>query len=377
VVQKKRIIVIGILLIVFTAALVFAATGANAQREPGGDAMTKGGLPVPAAPQAATIFNNTDPLITVSQCNNCHGSNYDNFNDPGLIFKHDPHLARGVRCAACHTGAPHKPGVTNKPSMDVCFNCHGVSHQEQGVVASGSCTLCHPVGFKRLPQNHTAQFKEKTHRESAKANSFSCLACHGNDFCTKCHSVKKVLPRDHGKIAAEKVVWKKQHGKSDLDGCSICHSKQSCLNCHGTEMPHPVYWLATHKDPEKANKKDCKTCHEAKTECSTCHHQFQLTTILTQKACERCHDDYKKSLQELLSRPKSQRSTGIIIHKAHFKMRKTDPYECSECHDRGYAEAKECFSFELCYGCHGRERGGSPIARWGGQELCYRCHKMN
>jgi hypothetical protein len=390
VVKRRQFAVINISLVFLVIFLVFTATGAGAQREQGASAVGRAALSANglvatvagdgsitlSTTQTSMIFADVNPLVTVSQCSRCHGANYDNFKNPGLIFKHDSHLARGVRCAACHTEFPHKPGGVNKPTMDTCYSCHGVSHLSEGIVADGSCTKCHPPGFKRLPKNHTVQFKEKSHKEIAKINSFACIACHGAGFCTKCHSVKKVLPSDHGKKSAEKVIWKRQHGKaSEQESCSFCHDEKSCSSCHNTPMPHPVFWLGTHKEPGKVMTNDCKTCHEAKKDCSSCHHQFKLSTILVQKECDRCHDDYKASLQQLLKQPKGSRNKGIIVHRAHFEMTKTDPFECSECHDRDYSTAKGCFSFQLCYQCHGRERGGSLVAKWGGQELCYRCHE--
>jgi hypothetical protein len=374
--KKKSFLILLILLLIVTIFIVTSANAGSINEPLAVKTDTDSGVMTLSTTQTTMQFDDTNPLVTVSQCGVCHGADYDDFVNPGLIFKHDPHLARGVRCAVCHAEFPHQPGVTNKPRMDACFSCHGVSHLEQGVVADGTCTKCHPAGFKRLPKDHSKEFKEKEHGGIAKKDSFACTACHGNGFCVKCHAVKKVLPKDHGEKPADKTLWKKQHGKAGkLDGCSICHDKKSCLSCHDAEMPHPVFWLGSHQDSEKTSMNDCKTCHESKRDCSTCHHQFELTTILVQKNCEKCHDDYKESLETLLAKPKSQRSTGVILHKAHFEMGKTDPYECSECHERDYADAKGCFSFELCYECHGRERGGSPIAKWGGQELCYRCHK--
>jgi hypothetical protein len=206
---------------------------------------------------------------------------------------------------------------------------------------------------------------------------------------------KMVAPANHGpklpaggkptpQFVALKVKteteWKKTHGiERDKGNCEVCHDNRSCTACHKTPMPHPSLWLGTHKNDAKsiATKADCKVCHESKTECSNCHHQFEGKTLLAQSNCKSCHAEYNKPLSELIwSTPVGQRSKGIIIHKAHFEMTKTDPFDCNECHGREYVTAKNCFSFELCYECHGRERGGSLIAKWGGQELCYRCHKM-
>lgn len=340
---------------------------------------------------------NISPFITVSQCAPCHGSNFDNFKNPGLIFKHDPHLARGVRCAACHDEFPHTPMQVKKPPMDVCYNCHGLKHSSQGLIATGACNLCHPAGFTRLPADHTPAFRAKDHKAPASINYFSCVACHGEQFCVTCHNQKNVVPGNHtggirvssGSAATPTQIaalvkaqtnWKAKHGHElDKGGCKVCHDNAFCTKCHKTPMPHPAQWLGDHKGISKTipARVDCKVCHQGKTECSSCHHRFEETTLLTQPACTSCHPEYTKPLSELTwGIPIGLRSKGIVIHKAHFEMTRTDPFECNECHGRDYVTAKDCFSFELCYECHGRVRGGSLIAKWGGQELCYRCHKM-
>lgn len=327
-----------------------------------------------AAPPPSIIIT---PFVTVSQCTPCHGGNLDAFKNPILIFRHDVHLDRGIRCAACHTEFAHAVGKTFKPSMTVCYNCHNQSHSGQGMVASGACNLCHPPGFRQVPASHTPQFRAGGHKTDAAAdNSFSCTTCHPDEsFCVRCHTARKAKPADHGKKAAEVKKWKKEHGLARDDGnCSICHDDKFCTTCHITPMPHPTEWQKDHRLTARVNKRDCRVCHESREECSECHHQFKGTTVLTAKSCTSCHEDYKESLTTLITRPVGIRDKGIIIHRAHFEMTRTDPFTCDECHDRKYVTAKGCFGFELCYTCHGRMRGGSLIAKWGGQELCYRCH---
>jgi hypothetical protein len=329
----------------------------------------------PQAPQAA-VPNVQVPVaagpVTASQCVPCHGSNYDNFKNPILYFKHDPHLIRGIRCAACHSEFPHAPGGINRPSMTVCYNCHGLGHSGQGPVASGECSFCHPTGYG-VPATHTPDFRNSGHKAEAGKDPFPCETCHKTDFCADCHTARLVKPKNHGDAAK----WRKLHGtKRDKGGCEVCHKESEfCVRCHITPMPHPAQWLGSHKETARATKYDCKICHQSRQECSDCHHQFKPTTMLNQDTCTACHEDYKRQLFELIwVDQKPSRSKGIIVHKAHFQMTNTQPFACEECHQREYVTAKGCFSFELCYTCHGRERGGSLIAKWGGQELCYRCH---
>jgi hypothetical protein len=314
------------------------------------------------------------PFINPSQCAFCHGSNIDNFQNPILYFKHDPHLTRGIRCAVCHTGWPHTPSGTVKPSMTACYNCHAIGHANQGEVANGACSFCHPNGYGGAPASHSNEFIAGQHKESAKTDYFPCLTCHASDVCAQCHTAKQVIPKNH----QDKAKWTKAHGTlRDQGGCEVCHTQSFCNSCHVTPMPHPAQWEGQHKEAAKTMKNDCKVCHaDTEKECSSCHHQFKGNALLVQSACTPCHVEYSAPLSTLIwSEPAAARSKGIIIHKSHFEMTKTDPFECNECHDRDFAAATACFSFDLCYTCHGRMRGGSLIAKWGGQELCYRCHR--
>lgn len=317
-------------------------------------------------------FVSISPFVTASQCAFCHGSNIDNFQNPILYFKHDAHLSRGVRCAGCHDQFPHGPGGTKRPGMTVCYSCHGLGHGNQGMVASGACSFCHPNGYGPGPASHTAGFKSGEHKKPAGQEFFSCRTCHASEMCSRCHTDRKVKPKNHAD-----AKWRQTHGQErDTGGCEICHKNDFCTSCHVTPMPHPTAWEGEHKVTAKALKHDCKICHLSAEECSSCHHQFEGTTLLVEKSCVSCHEEYQQPLSTLTwSVPIGLRSKGVIVHKAHFEMTRTDPFDCDECHDRKYTTAKGCFGFELCYTCHGRERGGSLIAKWGGQELCYRCHQ--
>lgn len=351
---KRLILLIG-LAIVFTALMVPVASAADGPK-----------IAIPA-------IISTSPFISASQCALCHGANLDNFKNPILYFKHDPHLTRGIRCAACHDAFPHGPQGTVKPGMTVCYNCHGLGHGQQAVVASGACSFCHPNGYGGAPTTHSMQFIAGQHKTEAAKDSFPCKTCHGIGMCADCHTAKNVKPDDH-----KAVTWKKTHGQNrDNGNCDICHTQSFCENCHVTPMPHPAQWEGQHKEAAKTMKNDCKVCHaDSQAECSSCHHQFQQTDLLVEKTCTPCHQAYTQPLSTLIwGYPVGQRNKGFIVHKAHFEMTKTDPFECSECHDRTYTTAKGCYGFELCYNCHGRMRGGSLIAKWGGQELCYRCHQ--
>lgn len=385
--KKRRIIkvsfLIGIILILAASGIfaLKAKEGAKEAPPPAGPRGVPQVLPQ-ALPGGTTQALPQDIIIspampvTISQCLRCH-NNLDAFKNPNLIFRHEVHLGRGIRCEVCHTEFPHVPGLVVKPSMTVCYNCHGAVHSKQGRVAPAECSLCHPAGFSKTPASHTSGFKAKDHRVEAKKDSFSCLTCHKEDSCARCHTEKSVKPRDHLNIRKQiSPQWKKSHGtQRDAGNCTICHNETTfCKNCHKTDVPHPTQWQEEHKLVARPMRVDCRVCHRSREECSDCHHQFKGSTLLVASNCTSCHDDYKRTLSDLIRAPKGVRSGGILVHRSHFEMTKTEPFECDECHARAGKIERGYFSADLCYSCHGRMRGGSLIAKWGGQELCYRCH---
>lgn len=318
----------------------------------------------------------TEAEITISACRPCHGD-IDAFKRPGLIFKHDAHFAKGVKCFSCHQEWPHRKNKIIRPSMDLCYGCHGLTHSGNGVVAPENCDLCHPPGFQLKPATHTEAFVSGTHKDVVEESYFTCMTCHDDkEFCAPCHTTKQVIPPAHkrgmtGVQTASNPNWLRSHGKNiDYDYCALCHDNQFCTSCHRTQMPHNVLFVGTHKDYARGMRQECSICHKDEGACSDCHHEFEPQEILVASACEGCHEEVNKPLLEVGSK-------GLMVHKAHFEMTNTSPFECSKCHAASYANDKRCFQFELCYSCHGRYRADKLIAKWPGSQLCYRCHPQN
>lgn len=321
------------------------------------------------APQAnASLAIDISSQVEQNNCIPCH-RDMDSFRNTGLIFKHEMHLKRGMKCAACHEKYPHLTG-DKRPTMKSCYNCHGVKHGAQGLVAKENCAACHPKNFKLMPSNHTKAWKAKYHRSDVKKDADACAMCHKPALCIKCHAGKKVKPADHRK----KEAWRRYHGKvtTELSRCEICHPRSLCANCHKTEIPHSVVWVAKHNSEGRKKGAKCKMCHYERGYCADCHHVRSLTRTLVLQTCVKCHPVLKKKPQ--LVRKSPQNAKGLLIHKYHFEMTKTPPFKCAVCHEGGIQKGKQCFNFNLCYECHGKYQGGRLIAKWGGKELCYRCH---
>lgn len=314
--------------------------------------------------------------VEISSCQPCH-ADLEAFKNPGLIFNHKAHFAKGIKCFSCHQEWPHSRKGIAKPSMDVCYGCHGLTHAGNGVVAPEECTLCHPPDFNLKPSSHTPEFIAGKHKEVAGKQYFTCMTCHDDkEFCAPCHTSMKVTPNSHkvrtsGVQTLANADWTRSHGKNiDYDYCSLCHDNAFCTKCHRTTMPHNIMFVATHKDYARGMRQDCSICHQDKGTCSSCHHKFEQRDILVASTCNNCHEEVNRPLLEVGNK-------GLMVHKAHFEMTNTAPFSCDKCHAASYAQDKRCFQFELCYSCHGRYRADKLIAKWPGSQLCYRCHPQN
>lgn len=265
----------------------------------------------------------TTGKVTASKCAPCHG-NFNREKFPTLTFKHSLHFKRGIACDKCHSEFPHrresqiKP-VTELPKMQQCFKCHGLSHGNQKVFATGTCSACHPVGFALKPASHDQNWVKAApfnHKKEAKADRSQCNMCHQQKFCNDCHGLEPIPHQTawkdlHGttmvKIArglakptyeqtscnnchkpqnfcfkCHKGVkfpheqgWPNQHGKvakvNGKEACYTCHRQQLCTGCHkGVEMPHAENWLGKHRTQRNMSLSSCLRCH-VKQQCEQCH----------------------------------------------------------------------------------------------------------
>lgn len=304
----------------------------------------------------------------MSDCYPCH-RNIEDFSIPGLIFNHEKHFKKGIKCRSCHTFYPHQPDKTYTVPMRTCYYCHQVTHGSMGLIAPASCYLCHTKNFNLKPDDHTRKFESGAHKEKAYSDPFYCSMCHTDSFCRNCHLAKNVKPEDH----KDRVVWIHEHGKDyeKQKYCPDCHKKDYCADCHGVEpIPHPVQYLATHGKQEYENKQVCNICHQDRTFCENCHHLEVAEALLKKENCIKCHPEYELPMLKIPSR-------GHMVHAAHFEMTNTAPFSCDKCHALGYTLGHDYATFQLCKECHGAYRLGKLIAKWNvdNGELCFRCHR--
>jgi thioredoxin reductase len=118
---------------------------------------------------------------------------------PGPLSR--PHLAAGLGCAACHTGAA--PGDrTAPPASAACVNCHGahasVRRGHAALAGTLTCTTCHPIhvgdqGVSFLPDGPAVRFAPGVQAELG-AVAFrpargATVAIPTAGSCKRCHAV--------------------------------------------------------------------------------------------------------------------------------------------------------------------------------------------
>lgn len=140
-------------------------------------------------------------------------------------FRHEKHLARSASCDSCHQSPVHTETTVRRPTMAICYQCHGSGPDS---IAPDECSLCHPPDFESLPASHDDAFYSGTHA--------AAVAAGGTEECFVCH----------------------QGGDTGF-----------CRACHGLDLPHPPGWAldpaggpGAHVDAAHENAAVCVRCHE-------------------------------------------------------------------------------------------------------------------
>ena len=139
------------------------------------------------------------------------------------------------------------------------LNCLGC-HEER------TCSSCHNGGSRR--QFHAVNFMSR-HGASAAGREQECASCHTTEtFCRECHRGQALAS-----TGARNVVyhdrqpnWLQQHGQSarlEMQSCVSCHQQRDCTRCHsdlGLRVnPHGPGFDAARMS--KRNPQLCLTCH--------------------------------------------------------------------------------------------------------------------
>lgn len=239
---------------------------------------------------------------TVEQCGKCHtNENYEidpwqKLLNAELKWSHDPHVAKEIDCAVCHTKMDMAPaGLPAGSRKPACMDCHGKTDPKLN-----ECSVCHSeVNADVVPKFRGAQRIQHDapaiwahlHGEESKVDPKYCALCHTEKaFCDDCHTTHP--PDNHT------VAWRrKTHGLEaswDRTSCSVCHEEDSCLKCHRNTEPasHRPQW-------GPPNNQHCVSCHypPTQTNCTVCHESIEHQTAMPSPhrlmiypaRCNACH----------------------------------------------------------------------------------------
>ena len=297
------------------------------------------------------------------QCVFCHNGYQDGDGNkvapvvvprPNMIFNHQKHAARNIKCQQCHGDVEQLELATRDqlPRMRGCFNCH------QNTNASGDaksdCVTCHikggtvpgnkiqtvfPSGVMNPPRwMHNAQHEPdfiQRHKLVAANDSQFCANCHKEDFCVDCHD-GRVRPRNIH--PADYISMHPVEARLATQRCTSCHNEQTfCLQCHqrlGVSMSGPTA------------ARDSGRFHPPKTEWSNSprgpgHHSFEAMRNLN--ACVSCHVERDC----VVCHGGQGIGGGFNPHNAAFashcasEMRR-NPRPCLVCHEPQSQDLKNC-----------------------------------
>jgi len=280
------------------------------------------------------------------------------FPTANLVFDHQVHVKNKIACERCHEDVPkvQLATVQQLPKMGTCLTCH------DGTAAPSACTTCHlkepsgrlqltftqgplrPMAGNPLGVDHGPRF-EFTHSALGSTARSTCLACHSDRDCQKCHDgMQKPLsvhPNDWISLHALQV-------RGQMLQCDGCHRLQSfCVACHERSgvsnegLLLPAQNLKVHGDltqwtglanrdrvPMSGNHhafqaardiRPCMSCHREET-CLKCHSQVDHPSLLGRSA-----NPHPPNFAAACRRFASMNDRGCVL-----------------CHDEGYLAAQGC-----------------------------------
>lgn len=269
---------------------------------------------------------------------------------PGLIFTHGNHLIVG--CFACHYAQPHRDGRAARPTMQSCFNCHGIYHGPTGVLATGDCEDCHTSTFQLRPGDHVADWAGAAHAQVPKAigNVNRCLMCHEpTEDCDACHLDEGVetgpMPERYEPILKVRpdtpLIEVYPEGRVTMGQCVFCHPDVDDFLPDALIFEHAGHLGRSY---------DCEICHVA------FPHSPDQVDVPSMEGCYRCHG-LNHAERGLVATEGCE-----ACHPPEFELRPEDHTDAfvSEEHKVGAAEdganCAMCHTEALCVECHTGQR---------------------
>lgn len=283
-------------------------------------------------------------------CDPCHAniSETDNYASE-IIFTHGYHQL--IACSSCHSRFPHRAEGTERPTMQACFNCHGLQHGPMGELATGKCEDCHHTPKDKLrPSFHVFDWAEEPHVQPSLDNlQTQCMMCHDGAFCDDCHEDKYVR-------------WEPPVTYTyDSDGgCNACHGDE---NLTKTSEGAPKSFQVVGVDDSAHRDLSCQSCH-MDYEYEDLVAPTPIWQVNAGIACANCHAD--------------PNTWGSDADKAAHNAEMVDEYNTS-IHAEQIADGN--LESATCAGCHGGhyiKKLDTEFAKrelhGGAYRMCARCH---
>lgn len=195
---------------------------------------------------------------TRESCATCHGE-----GQPAVaagLTTARPDGPQGVTItAAAMMPVGHTPtffdrhGTAAAIGVPQCSSCH----------AEKECVACHDG--VRKPSFHPVDFVVR-HGADAFAERTECAACHSQEaFCRDCHTGLGFAAggRTNAAFHDAQPDWLLAHGQAarqNLESCVSCHSEATCLRCHSAKSGFRVSPHGPDFDPDHVADKSTQSC---------------------------------------------------------------------------------------------------------------------
>ncbi len=209
------------------------------------------------AVEACDMCHVSDGMVqraVIDQCMACHG-----------IAEHQN--AAVSDCSMCHVQPPAPPSHA--------FGWRD-RHRAEAVAAPEQCATCHvradcldchrPDAASPVGGYHGVDYLQR-HPAASYNRETECSSCHNvSQFCQSCHQQAGLVSR--GAIGAgyhdgnaSFIAGHAQAARQNLESCVACHTERDCLRCHVSFNPHgPGFDPGAYAGK---NQQVCTVCHTA------------------------------------------------------------------------------------------------------------------
>lgn len=262
--------------------------------------------------QSCHHFNTLGPIL---KCNSCHESNRKRED----IRLPDLKGAFHRQCVDCHREWSHSTGCNSCHELKRNIKESNLESVKKKYTGKEHPVLLPPARITYQTNSDRGKIVTFYHDDHTSKFGLSCINCHKQESCTKCHDVNRTSLEK--KIVTTKKTFEDQHRN-----CISCHSKdEKCSKCHGDKIlerfdhAQRTGWALNRFHINLS----CGKCHGSKlpyqkldNKCLSCHNNWSS-------------ENFKHSI------------TGLQLDETHAEM------NCEDCHSEKNFEIKPS-----CDGCH-------------------------